>query len=151
DAVVDEEERAGARGCRPQPLGEREQRAAGQVLLAQLDRWQASGERRLDDADEITPAGRRAVGHEDERRDPGRRHVVVTAPPYCSSLTFSIHSMYLPSSASIVAMWLMAVVGVAPCQCFSPGGHDTTSPGRMTSIGPPQLCTSPHPDVTIRV
>ena len=26
-------------------------------------------------------------------------------------------------------MWVMAVVGAAPCQCFSPGGNQTTSPG----------------------
>ena len=31
------------------------------------------------------------------------------------------------------------------------GGHQTTSPGRITSIGPPQLCTRPQPDVTMSV
>ena len=36
-----------------------------------------------------------------------------------------------------MAMCVMAVVGVAPCQCFSPGGNQTTSPGRISSIGPP--------------
>src|SRR5712692_1575867 len=50
-----------------------------------------------------------------------------------------------------MAICVMAVVAVAPCQCFSPGGHQITSPGRIFSIGPPQLCTKPHPDVTIRV
>src|SRR5882762_2836642 len=44
-----------------------------------------------------------------------------------------------------------AVVGVAPCQCFSPGGNQTTSPGRMSSIGPPSRCTQPLPAVTINV
>ena len=34
-------------------------------------------------------------------------------------------------------MCVIAVVGVAPCQCFSPGGNHTTSPGRISSIGPP--------------
>ena len=34
-------------------------------------------------------------------------------------------------------MCVIAVVGVAPCQCFSPGGNQTTSPGRISSIGPP--------------
>ena len=33
----------------------------------------------------------------------------------------------------------MAVVGVAPCQCFSPGGNQTTSPIRIFSIGPPHV------------
>ena len=45
----------------------------------------------------------------------------------------------------------MAVVGAAPCQCFSPGGNQTTSPGRISSIGPPQRCTRPQPAVTISV
>src|SRR5439155_21836571 len=48
-------------------------------------------------------------------------------------------------------MCVMAVVAVAPCQCFSPGGNQTTSPGRISSIGPPQRCARPPPAVTIRV
>jgi len=43
-----------------------------------------------------------------------------------------------------MAMWVIAVVGVAPCQCFSPGENQTTSPGRISSIGPPQRCARPH-------
>ena len=50
-----------------------------------------------------------------------------------------------------MAMCVIAVVGVAPCQCFTPGGNQTTSPGRISSIGPPSACTQPSPDVTIRV
>src|SRR6516162_3150682 len=46
-------------------------------------------------------------------------------------------------------MWLMPVVAVAPCQCFSPGGHMTTSPARISVLGPPQHCTQPQPAVTI--
>src|SRR5947209_2891635 len=46
-------------------------------------------------------------------------------------------------------MCAMAVVGVAPCQCFSPGGHTTTSPARISRLGPPQHCTQPRPEVTI--
>src|SRR5438128_9376055 len=72
-------------------------------------------------------------------------------PRYCSSLTFSIQSTVLPSSCSTMAMCVIAVLEVAPCQCFSPGGHQTTSPGRISSFGPPSLCTQPHPNVTIRV
>jgi len=37
---------------------------------------------------------------------------------YCSSVTFSSQSMAFPSSASWIAMWVMAVLGAAPCQCF---------------------------------
>src|SRR5665811_1509091 len=50
-----------------------------------------------------------------------------------------------------MAIWVIAVVGVAPCQCFSEGGIQTTSPGRISSTGPPQRCTRPQPVVTIRV
>src|SRR6266852_624144 len=50
-----------------------------------------------------------------------------------------------------MAMCVMAVVGAAPCQCFSPGGNQTTSPGRISSIGPPQRCARPQPAVTISV
>src|ERR1019366_2730236 len=70
---------------------------------------------------------------------------------YCSSLTCSIQSAALPSSCSWMAIWVIAVVGVAPCQCFSEGGIQTTSPGRISSTGPPQRCTLPQPAVTIRV
>ena len=70
---------------------------------------------------------------------------------YCSSLTFSIQSAHLPSSSSSMAMCVIAVVGAAPFQCFSSGASQTTSPGRISSIGPPQRCTLPQPAVTIRV
>src|SRR6266540_4662280 len=50
-----------------------------------------------------------------------------------------------------MAIWVMAVVGVAPCQCFSPGGNQTTSPGLISSIGPPSRCAQPQPAVTISV
>src|SRR5205823_2129411 len=70
---------------------------------------------------------------------------------YCASLTFSIHSTFLPLSDSVTAICDIAVVAVAPCQCFSPGGNHTTSPGRISSIGPPSVCAQPRPDVTMRV
>src|SRR5215208_1898226 len=69
----------------------------------------------------------------------------------CSSPTCSIQSTALPSSASWMAMWVIAVVGDAPCQCFSPGSNQTTSPGRISSIGPPSRCARPRPKVTISV
>ena len=40
---------------------------------------------------------------------------------YCSSLTFSIQSTFLPLRNSVTAICVIAVVGAAPCQCFSPG------------------------------
>src|SRR5204862_5801486 len=48
-----------------------------------------------------------------------------------------------------MAIWLMAVVAVAPCQCFSPGGHTTTSPARISRFGPSSHFTQPQPAVTI--
>src|SRR5207244_5139321 len=50
-----------------------------------------------------------------------------------------------------MAMWVIAVCGVAPCQCFSSGGNQTTSPGRISSRGPPDRCAQPQPAVTIKV
>src|SRR5882724_1469276 len=50
-----------------------------------------------------------------------------------------------------MAIWVIAVVGAAPCQCFSPRGNQITSPGRISSTGPPQRCAQPHPAVTINV
>jgi hypothetical protein len=37
------------------------------------------------------------------------------------------------------------------CQCCSPGGNHTTSPGRISATGPPQRCARSKPAVTIRV
>src|SRR3954449_8658557 len=50
-----------------------------------------------------------------------------------------------------MAICVMPVVAVAPCQCFSFGGNQTTSPGRISSTGPPARCTQPQPAVTISV
>ena len=50
-----------------------------------------------------------------------------------------------------MAICVIALVGVAPCQCFSLGANQTTSPGRIFSIAPPQRCAHPRPQVTINV
>src|SRR3712207_3048250 len=50
----------------------------------------------------------------------------------------------------VIAMWLIALVAVAPCQCFTPGGVQITSPGLISRFWPPSSCTHPVPDVTIR-
>src|SRR5438105_15646546 len=50
-----------------------------------------------------------------------------------------------------MAICVIAVVGIAPCQCFSLGGNQTTSPGRISSTGPPSRCAHPRPEVTINV
>ena len=59
---------------------------------------------------------------------------------YCSS-----HTTALPSRDSRMAMCVIAVRGVAPCQCFKPGGIQTTSLGRTSSKEPPSRCTQPAP------
>src|SRR5215472_18355833 len=48
-------------------------------------------------------------------------------------------------------MCVRAVVAVAPCQCFSPGGNQITSPGRICSIELPHRWASPQPAVTMSV
>src|SRR3954464_5913370 len=50
-----------------------------------------------------------------------------------------------------MAMCETAVVDVAPCQCLSRGGHQTTSPARISTFGPPSLCTQPQRWVTTSV
>src|SRR5579871_3407454 len=50
-----------------------------------------------------------------------------------------------------MAMCVIALVGDAPCQCFSPGANHTTSPGRTSSTPPPSRWTQPRPNVTISV
>src|SRR2546427_3652840 len=50
------------------------------------------------------------------------------------------HTSELQSQSNLVCRLLLEkkipVVGVAPCQCFSPGEDNTTSPGRISSTGP---------------
>src|SRR5207248_140812 len=50
-----------------------------------------------------------------------------------------------------MAICVIAVVSVAPCQFFSLGANQTTSPGRISSVGPSQHCAQPRPEVTINV
>jgi hypothetical protein len=45
----------------------------------------------------------------------------------------------------------MPLVAVAPCQCFTPGGIQMTSPGLISCFSRPSCCTQPRPAVTIRV
>src|SRR5579863_1585192 len=42
-------------------------------------------------------------------------------------------------------------MGPAPCQCFSPGANQTTSPGRISCTASPSFCAKPRPAVTMRV
>src|SRR5450830_984811 len=70
---------------------------------------------------------------------------------YCVSVTGSSQSAALPFSTSVIAVWVMALSGAAPCQCLVWGGMCTTSPTRISSTGPPQRWMRPTPAVTIRV
>src|ERR671916_2988318 len=47
-----------------------------------------------------------------------------------------------------MATCVIAVVGAAPCQCLTPAGIHTTSPGRISYRGPCHRCTRPTPAVT---
>src|SRR5947208_13681103 len=48
-------------------------------------------------------------------------------------------------------MCVIAVVGEAPCQCLCPGGHQITSPARISTISSPSHCVQPQPKVTMSV
>src|SRR5256714_181008 len=48
-------------------------------------------------------------------------------------------------------MCVIAVVGVAPCQCRSLGGHQITSPGPPSTFSWPSLRNQPQPAVTMSV
>src|SRR3954452_25426469 len=50
-----------------------------------------------------------------------------------------------------MAMWVMAVVSVAPCQCLWLGGHQITSPARISTRSSPSHWVQPVPEVTISV
>src|SRR5690349_6615351 len=50
-----------------------------------------------------------------------------------------------------MAMWVIGVDGVAPCQRRWPGGQKITSPARISSIGPSSHCVHPQPAVTTRI
>ena len=64
--------------------------------------------------------------------------------PYSSSVTWS---------PQVAGPWVsdrcvMKCSGVAPCQCHSPDGVWTTSPGRMVTMGSPWDWTRPSPSMT---
>src|SRR4051795_5973991 len=50
-----------------------------------------------------------------------------------------------------MAMWLIPLVAVAPCQCSTPGGVQITSPGLISRFVPFLSCTQPVPEVTMSV
>ena len=51
--------------------------------------------------------------------------------------TGSSHSFEAPSTAFMMAICAKSESCAAPCQCLTPGGHTTTSPGRMVCTGCP--------------
>src|SRR5882757_53706 len=42
-------------------------------------------------------------------------------------------------------MWIMPLVGEPPCQCFSPGGIQTTSPALLSTRPTPEITYSVWP------
>ena len=75
---------------------------------------------------------RRRAGSRSRRHRP--RALSRRQAPYSASVTCSSQSTDLPSRCSPMAMWLIAVVGAAPCQCRSPGG---TRPRRRGGCSAP--------------
>ena len=63
---------------------------------------------------------------------------------YCSSVTLSIHSTCWLLTVPVRARCVMALLGEAPCQCLTPGGHQTTSPALISCTGPSRLRGSTH-------
>src|SRR3954464_13614354 len=48
-------------------------------------------------------------------------------------------------------MCVIALLSVAPCQCLWPGGHQMTSPARISTTSSPSHWALPAPAVTTRV
>jgi hypothetical protein len=71
----------------------------------------------------------------------GSQPVLLPFPPSSSQVLVITDVLQPPDRLPVerapwTAMWHIAFVGDAPCQCFSPGSNRTTSPGRIFSIGP---------------
>ncbi|SOO31449.1 hypothetical protein XFF6994_1380004 [Xanthomonas citri pv. fuscans] len=75
----------------------------------------------------------------------------VYSAAYCASLTCSSQVTGAPSCDSAMAICVIATLALAPCQCLTPGGIHTISPGRICCAGLPPSCTRPAPAVTISV
>ena len=125
------------------------------IDLGGVEEGDAALEGRPDQADRIRRLHRLAVGlaHPHAAEADGRDFEAAVsefALLHCRSPSESGQAPYcvvadllhpvdgLAVERSWMAMWVMAVVGAAPCQCFSPGANQTTSPGRISSIGPPR-------------
>lgn len=68
-------------------------------------------------------AGRRPKHH------PGKAPPGQSSFPYCPSSTASSHSLEQSSPGASKATWENQLSLAAPCQCFTPAGMTTTSPG----------------------
>jgi len=53
----------------------------------------------------------------------------------------------LVPSPSSIAKWHIMLLAVAPCQCSSPGGVQTVSPGRIRMTVPSRVAIRPMPSV----
>ena len=63
---------------------------------------------------------------------------------YSFSSTGSNHSLLLSSPGTSMARWENQLSGAAPCQCFTPAGMWTASPGR-SSTGASSAISTPPP------
>src|SRR5215210_6157534 len=69
---------------------------------------------------------------------------------YCASVTFSSHTTFILLTVPARVRCVMAVVGEAPCQCLTPGGHQMESPALISRTLPPHSWVRPTPAVTTR-
>jgi hypothetical protein len=82
--------------------------------------------------------------------------VVLLSFGFQSGLVLFVADLLHPFGRLTVELFLNGDMGhgrscYGAMPCFSLGEIQTTSPGRISSIGPFQRCTRPQPDATIRV
>jgi hypothetical protein len=83
---------------------------------------------------------------------PGRQIIAgsIATPPK-SRETLLSRIRLLSGGQRAPRMTLDSAAPASPCQCFTPGGIQTTSPGSKSRLSPPHSRVQPMPDVTIRV
>lgn len=90
----------------------------------------------------------RCRGRPTQKRPPRGYH---SSLEYCSSSTGSSHVVPPFSEGTDTARWVNQLSLAAPCQCLTPAGMFTTSPGWSSCAGSPHAWYHPRPAVTSRI